>query len=94
MMSISEIEKKIDECIAELSRFSGFSPQVKQAIEGLEKLKEEIKSLNRQKAEEILKIIEEYQKRSASYAFFIPRTVENLKYIKQWLEKKKEELSE
>ncbi|MEM4717462.1 MAG: hypothetical protein QXE81_01725 [Desulfurococcaceae archaeon] len=91
-MSTAEIEMKINECITELSRFTKFSPQVKQAIEGLEKLKEEIKNLNRQKAEEIIKIIEEYQKRSTPYAFFIPKTIENLKYIKQWLEEKKEEL--
>lgn len=91
-MSIPEVEEKINECIAELSRYKAFSPQAKQAIEELEKLKEEIRSLNKQKAEGLIKVIEEYQKRSAAYAYLIPKTIENLKYIKEWLESKKEEL--
>lgn len=91
-MSTSEVEQKINECIAELSRFKAISPDARAAIENLEKLKEQIKKLTKQTADELIKMLDEQYKRSAAYASFIPKTVANLKFIREWLEKKKAEL--
>lgn len=91
-MSTSEVEQKIDECIAELSKFKAISPDARAAIENLERLKGQIKSLTKQTADELIRVLEEQYKRSAAYASFIPKTVANLKFIKEWLEKKRAEL--
>jgi archaellum component FlaC len=91
-MSTAEIEKRIDECIQELSRFKAFSPEARAAIENLERLKGQVKSLSKQMAQELMKMIDEQLKRSSAYASFIPKTIENLKFIRSWLEKKLPEL--
>lgn len=91
-MSVSEVEKKIDECIAELSRYKLISADARAAIENLERLKGQIKSLTKQTVDELIKLLDEQQRRAAAYASFIPKTVANLKFIREWLEKKKAEL--
>jgi len=86
-VSIAEIEKRIDECIRELSRFKAISPEARAGIESLERMKEQIRSLTKQTAQELLKMIDEQLKRAAAYAAFIPKTIENLKFIREWLQK-------
>ncbi len=86
-MSIAEVEKRIDECIQELGRFKAISPEARAGIENLERLKGQIRSLTKQTAQELLKMIDEQLKRASAYAAFIPKTVENLKFIKEWLQK-------
>jgi len=92
-MSTAEIEKRIDECIQELSRYKAMSPAAAAAIQNLERMKEQIKSLTKQTAQELISALDEQLKRSAGYASFIPKTIENLKFIKEWLEKKLPELT-
>ena len=89
---MSEIEKKIDECIGELSQYRYFSTEAEVAIRSFEKLKEQIKNLTRENIDEVLRGVEEGYRKSLAYANFVPKTVANLKFIKEWLEKKKEEL--
>jgi len=86
-MSAAEVEKRIDECIKELDRFKALSPDARAAIENLQKLKNEIKSLTKEKAREWLKTLDELSKRASAYASFIPKTIENVKFIKEWLQK-------
>ncbi len=90
---MSEIEKKIDECIEELSYYKHLSPEVEEAIRGFERLKERLRNLTRENIDDILRIVELSYQRSQAYSHFIPKTVANLKYIKEWLERKREELS-
>jgi len=89
---IEVIKRKIDECIQELSRFKMFSPEARSAVEYLEKMKTVLGDLNKQKAQEIIKAFEEMHRRAQPYAAFIPKTMENTKFIKEWLEKKLPEL--
>jgi len=89
---MSEVEEKIDECIRELSRYRRFSREVEAAIRSLEELKERVRSLTREDVDEVLRGVEEGYRRSLAYAYYIPKTVANLKYIKEWLEKRREEL--
>ncbi|GEM_PF-611510 len=91
-IGIEEIRKKIDECIEELSRYIFFSPEARTAIDYLEKLKEQLKNLTKQNAQELIKVIDEMYKKAQVYAYFIPKTIENLRFIREWLEKKLSEL--
>lgn len=87
-----EVEKKIEECIEELSRYKYFSSEAQTAIETFEELKNQVRNLTRENIDDVIRGVEEYYRRSLSYSGFIPKTVENLKFIKEWLEKKKQEL--
>ena len=87
-----EVEKKIDECIEELSRYRYFSSEVETAIESFKKLKKQIKNLTRENIDDVIRGVEEGYRGSLAYSGFIPKTVENLRFIKEWLEKKKQEL--
>jgi predicted nucleic acid-binding Zn-ribbon protein len=86
-MSVAEVEKRIDECIKELDRFKALSPEARTAIENLQRLKSDIKALTKEKAQEWVKLIDELSKRASAYASFIPKTVENIKFIRDWLQK-------
>lgn len=89
---MSEVEAKIDECIAELKPYRMFSSEAGNAIKGLEMLKEQLKNITRENIDEIIKGVEEGYRGSLAYANFIPKTVENLRFIKEYLEKKKASL--
>jgi L-fucose isomerase-like protein len=92
VQSMSEIEDKINECIEELSRYRYFSREVEEAIKNFEKLKEQIKNLNRENIDYVISGVEEGYRSSLPYSGFIPKTVGNLKLIKEWLESKKAEV--
>ncbi len=89
---MSEVEEKINECIEELSQYKYFSTEVEVAIKAFERLKEQMRNLTRENIDEVLRGVEEGYRRSLAFADYIPRTVANLKFIKDWLEKKREEL--
>ncbi|MBO3842586.1 hypothetical protein KEJ27_03415 [Candidatus Bathyarchaeota archaeon] len=89
---MSEIEKKIDECIEELSQYRFFSAEAEMAIKNFEELKKQMKNLSRENIDDIIRGVEEGYRASLPYSGFLPTTVANLKFIKEWLEKKKEEL--
>jgi hypothetical protein len=86
-MSVAEVEKRIDECIKELDRFKAFSPDARAAIGFLQRLRDEIKSLTKEKAQELIKMIDDLSQRASAYASFIPKTIENVKFIREWLQK-------
>lgn len=89
---MSEVEYKIDECIAELKPYRMFSSEASNAIKGLEMLKEQLKNITKENIDEIIKGVEEGYRGSLAYANFIPKTVENLRFIKEYLEKLKASL--
>jgi hypothetical protein len=89
---MSEIEAKINECIEELSRYRFFSREVEEAIGNFKKLKEQIKNLTRENIDYIISGVEEGYRSSLPYSGFIPKTVANLKFIKEWLENKRTEV--
>jgi hypothetical protein len=89
---VEEVIRRIDESIQELSRYKLFSQDVRVAIEFLERMKSEVRSLSKEKAQQLLAAVNEMYRQAQNYASFIPRTVENAKFIKEWLEKKVSEL--
>lgn len=86
---MSELEEKIDECIAELKQYVVFSPDINNAIKGLEQLKEELKNLTEKNIDGVLKGVDIAYQGSVEYSSYIPKTVANLKFLKEWLENKK-----
>jgi hypothetical protein len=88
---MSEIEEKIDECIAEIKPYRMYSSEVNNAIKSLETLKEQLKNITKENIDEVIRSVEEGYRGSLAYASYIPKTVENLKFIKEYLEKKKAE---
>jgi thermostable 8-oxoguanine DNA glycosylase len=86
---MSELEGKIEECIAELKPYVMFSPDANNAIKGLEQLKEQLKNLTKENIDEVLRGVDEGYRGSLAYSNYIPKTVENLRFIKEWLENKK-----
>ncbi|MEM1580986.1 MAG: hypothetical protein QXK89_00530 [Candidatus Bathyarchaeia archaeon] len=91
-MSESQIENKINECIEELSRYKYFSHEVEEAIESFKKLREQLKNLTKENIDEIINGVEEGYRSSLPYSGFIPKTVANLKFIKEWLESRRSEV--
>jgi len=89
---MSEVEAKIDECIAELKPYRMFSSEASNAIKSLETLKEQLKNLTKENIDEVIRGVDEGYRGSLAYANFIPKTVENLKFIKEYLEKVKASL--
>lgn len=89
---MSEVVSKIDECIAELKPYRMFSSEASNAIKGLEMLKEQLKNITKENIDEIIKRVEDGYRGSLAYANFIPKTVENLRFIKEYLEKLKASL--
>ncbi|MCC6017178.1 MAG: hypothetical protein LM582_09075 [Desulfurococcaceae archaeon] len=88
MSDIEEVIKKIDECIQELDRYKYFSSEAWTAIDYLGKVKNMLRNLNKENAQQILGILNEMIRQGQPYSSFIPRTIENLKFIREWLEKK------
>ncbi|MGB9717034.1 MAG: hypothetical protein ACPL4E_01150 [Thermoproteota archaeon] len=89
---MSEVEAKIDECIAELKPYRMFSSEASSAIKGLEMLKEQLKNLTKENIDEVIRSVDEGYRGSLAYANYIPKTVENLRFIKEYLEKVKASL--
>jgi hypothetical protein len=92
MSDVEEVIKKIDECIQELDRYKYFSSEAWTAIDYLGKVKNMLRNLNKENAQQILSIVNEMIRQGQPYSSFIPRTIENLKFIREWLEKKIPEL--
>lgn len=86
---MSELDGKIDESVAELKQYVVFSPDINSAIKGLEQLKEDLKNLTKENIDEVIRGVEEGYRGSLAYSNYIPKTVANLKFIKEWLENKK-----
>lgn len=86
---MQELEEKIEECIAELKPYRMFSSEATNAIKGLEQLKEQLKNLTKENIDEVIRGVEEGYRGSLAYSNYIPKTVANLKFIKEWLESRK-----
>jgi len=55
------------------------------------KLKEATKTLDKENPERLIEGVTEGHQRSLPYGSFIPETVANLKYIKEWFENQKKQ---
>ncbi|MBS7656595.1 MAG: hypothetical protein QXI71_06240 [Candidatus Bathyarchaeia archaeon] len=84
---MSEVEEKIMECIAEVEEYRYYSIEAEDGIRQLRELQMILRNLNRENIEEALKKARQVYQLSLAYSRYVPKTVTNLKYIVEWLEK-------
>jgi hypothetical protein len=85
---LSEITKKIKECVSEIEYYSYDAPDLTvPAVNSLKECEELINNLNEENREKALKIVARLYQQARAYSEFVPTSVSNLKYIKDWLEK-------
>lgn len=84
---LSEISNKIKECVSEIESYSVDAPDLTvTAVNSLQECEELINNLNRENVEKALKIVTRLYQQALAYSEFVPTSVSNLKYIKDWLE--------
>jgi len=84
---LSEISNKIKECVSEIESYNVDAPDLTvTAVNSLQECEELINNLNRENVEKALKIVTRLYQQALAYSEFVPTSVSNLKYIKDWLE--------
>ena len=87
---LSEIPKKIKECISEIESYSYDAPDLTvPAVNSLKDCEKLVDNLNEENREKALKIVNRLYQQALAYSEFVPTSVSNLKYIKDWLEQAK-----
>jgi len=86
---LSEIQKKINECIAEIEPYTSYATMADRAISSLREIESLIKNPSEENLEKALKMVTEFQDRIEMYASYVPTTTKNVKIIREWLEKAK-----
>jgi len=86
---MSEVEKKIRECITELDPYKFFAPEIEQAVKALNELEGLVKNPSKENVEKAKAIATQLYQSASPYASYIPTTVTNMKFVLEWLEKKK-----
>jgi len=84
---LSEVQKRIRECIAEIELYAPFSPDVRSAINELREIENLIANPNRENVGKALRVVAEFYEHAQVYSSYVPTTTSNLKFIKEWLEK-------
>jgi hypothetical protein len=84
---LSEIKNKIKECVSEIESYKYDAPDLTvPAVKSLKECEELISNLNQENVEKALKIVTRLYQEALGYSGFVPTSVSNLKYIKDWLE--------
>ena len=86
---MSEVEKKIRECIAELDPYKFFAPEIDQSVKALNELETLVKNPSKENVEKAKVIATQLYQGASPYASYIPTTVANMKFVIEWLEKRK-----
>jgi hypothetical protein len=87
---LSEITQKIKECVSEIESYSYDAPDLTvPAVNSLKECEKLIDNLNEENREKALKIVARLYQQALAYSEFVPTSVNNLKYIKDWLEQAK-----
>ena len=84
---MSEITQKIKECVSEIESYSYDAPDLTvPAVNSLKDCEKLVDNLNEENREKALKIVTRLYQQALAYSEFVPTSVSNLKYIKDWLE--------
>jgi len=87
---LSEITKKIKECVSEIEYYNSDAPDITiPAVNSLKECEKLINNLNEENIEKALKVVTRLYQQARAYFEFVPTSVSNLMYIKDWLEKAK-----
>jgi hypothetical protein len=87
---MSEVETKINECVEEIMSYRSYAAsEVDRMVNSLKEAKNLVTSVNEKNVEKALTMVARLYQEVASYSDYIPTTVNNLKFIKEQLEKAK-----
>ncbi|MCW4037916.1 MAG: hypothetical protein NWF13_04180 [Candidatus Bathyarchaeota archaeon] len=87
---MSEITQKIKECVSEIESYSYDAQDLTvPAVNSLKECEKLIDNLNEENREKALKIVARLYQQALAYSEFVPTSVSNLKFIKDWLEQAK-----
>jgi hypothetical protein len=85
---MSEVDKKINECVKEIMSYRSYAAsEVDRIVNSLKEIKNFIHDFTEENEEKAKKMVSRLYLEVASYSSYIPTTVNNLKSIKDWLEK-------
>lgn len=85
---MSDVAKKITECIKEIMSYRSYAAsEVDRMVNSLKEVTNIITNVNEENVEKALTMVTGLYQEVASYSSYIPTTVNNLKFIKEWLEK-------
>jgi len=85
-----EVETKIKECIDEIMSYRSYAAsEVDRIVNSLKEIANCVKNSTEENKEKALTKVTGLYQEVASYSSYIPTTVNNLKGIKEWLEKVK-----
>jgi hypothetical protein len=84
---LSEITKKIKECVSEIESYNYDAPDLTvPAVNSLKECEKLVDNLTEENREKALKIVNRLYQQALAYSEYVPTSVSNLKYIKDWLE--------
>ena len=87
---LSEIPKKIKECVSEIESYSYDAPDLTvPAVNSLKECEKLVDNLNEENREKALRIVARLYQQALAYSEYVPTSVSNLKHIKDWLEQAK-----
>lgn len=87
---MSEVETKIKECIDEIMSYRSYAPsEVDRMVNSLKEIANCVKNPTEENEEKALTKVTGLYQEVASYSSYIPTTANNLKAIKEGLEKAK-----
>ena len=89
---MSEITKKIKECVSEIEYYNYDAPDLTvPAVKSLKECEPLVDDLTEENREKALKIVARLYQQALAYSEYVPTSVSNLRYIKEWLEHAKKE---
>jgi len=87
---MSEVETKIKECIDEIMSYRSYAAsEVDRMVNSLKEIANCLKNPTEENEEKALTKVTGLYQEVASYSSYVPTTANNLKAIKEWLEKAK-----
>jgi hypothetical protein len=87
---MSEVETKIKECIDEIMSYRSYAAsEVDRVVNSLKEIENCIENSTEENLEKALTKVTGLYQEVASYPSYVPITVDNLKVVKEWLEKAK-----
>jgi hypothetical protein len=87
---MSEVETKINECIDEIMSYRSYAAsEVDRMVNSLKEIANCVKNPTEENEEKALTKVTGLYQEVASYSSYVPTTANNLKAIKEWLEKAK-----
>ena len=89
---LSDVTKKIKDYLCEIESYWYDLPsEIDRGVTSLKEIENLINNLDEETVEKALILVAGLYQRAIRYSYYIPTTVNNFKFIKEWLEKNQRE---